>query len=101
MFVLKSTYEAAVEEGNRYLKQLNEALRDHRDTLLKFRNLQSRTDRLLETLAQAQSALAQRQPNLTREDIQRLLGLVHPDKHGGKQAAVEMTQKLLELRKSC
>lgn len=35
---------------------------------------------------------------LSQEDIKRLLSLCHPDKHGGKQSAVEMTQKLLELR---
>lgn len=33
------------------------------------------------------------------EDIKRLLQLCHPDKHGGKQLAVEMTQKLNALRK--
>lgn len=31
-------------------------------------------------------------------DIKRLLMLCHPDKHGGKEMAHEMTQKLLALR---
>lgn len=35
---------------------------------------------------------------LSQDDIKRLLMLVHPDKHDGKPAAVEMTQKLLRLR---
>lgn len=34
----------------------------------------------------------------TREQINRLLQLCHPDKHGGKQSAVEATQMLLKMR---
>jgi hypothetical protein len=37
--------------------------------------------------------------NFTQEEIKKLLMLCHPDKHNGKQMAVEMTQKLLALRK--
>lgn len=33
------------------------------------------------------------------EDIKRLLMLCHPDKHGGKEMARQMTTKLLTLRK--
>lgn len=39
-------------------------------------------------------------PQLEQEDIKRLLMLCHPDKHGGKRMAEEMTQKLLALRSS-
>ena len=34
----------------------------------------------------------------TEDDIKKLLQLCHPDKHNGKQIAVDMTQKLLQLR---
>ena len=34
----------------------------------------------------------------TEDDIKKLLQLCHPDKHDGKQIAVDMTQKLLQLR---
>lgn len=34
----------------------------------------------------------------SEEDIKRLLILCHPDKHGGKRLAHEMTQRLLKLR---
>ena len=37
---------------------------------------------------------------LTQDEIKKLLQLCHPDKHDGKQLAVDMTQRLLELRKS-
>ena len=40
------------------------------------------------------------QKQLSDEDIKRLLMLCHPDKHGGKKMAEEMTQKLLALRGS-
>lgn len=36
--------------------------------------------------------------DLSRQDIDRLIALCHPDKHDGKQIAVEMTQKLLSIR---
>lgn len=36
--------------------------------------------------------------NLTKDDFRKLLQLVHPDRHEGKPIAIEMTQKLLELR---
>jgi hypothetical protein len=34
----------------------------------------------------------------TKEEIRVLLQLVHPDKHGGKASAVEITKKLNQLR---
>jgi hypothetical protein len=36
--------------------------------------------------------------NLNSEDLKRLIMLCHPDKHGGKTMAVEMTKKLYDLR---
>jgi len=39
-------------------------------------------------------------PRLSKDDITRLLQLCHPDKHGGKPQAVDMTQKLLRLREA-
>ena len=38
------------------------------------------------------------QPQFTEEELKKLLQLCHPDKHGGKQMAVDMTAKLLQLR---
>lgn len=35
---------------------------------------------------------------LSKDDVKRMLMLCHPDKHGGKEAAKEITQKLLKLR---
>lgn len=41
------------------------------------------------------------EPRLSRGDIGRLILLCHPDKHGGKQMAEDMTKKLLALRNEC
>lgn len=35
----------------------------------------------------------------TEDEIKTLITLCHPDKHGGKDSAHRMTQKLLQLRK--
>lgn len=34
----------------------------------------------------------------SREEIDRLVRLCHPDKHGQSKASVEMTQKLMSMR---
>ena len=34
----------------------------------------------------------------TNDEIKTLTSLCHPDKHGGKESAVRITQKLLKLR---
>jgi hypothetical protein len=39
-------------------------------------------------------------PQFSQDEIKRLLMLCHPDKHDGKAMAVEMTQKLLRLRRA-
>lgn len=36
--------------------------------------------------------------SLSKDDIKKLLMLCHPDKHGGKQLAVDMTTKLLQIK---
>lgn len=35
----------------------------------------------------------------TQDEINTLINLCHPDKHGGKKSATDMTQKLLSLRR--
>lgn len=36
----------------------------------------------------------------TRDELTQLIGLAHPDKHGGSKTAEEITKKLLEMRQS-
>lgn len=35
----------------------------------------------------------------TQDELKSLLQLVHPDKHGGKESAIKLTQKINQLRK--
>jgi predicted ATP-dependent Lon-type protease len=37
---------------------------------------------------------------LSKEEINSLIRLCHPDKHNGKESASRMTQKLLEMREA-
>lgn len=66
----------------------------------KYLNLKTRWDDLVTLINSkgGQEFLDGDTQQLSQEDIKRLLVLCHPDKHDGKQIAVEMTQKLLEMR---
>lgn len=43
---------------------------------------------------------AQNHPKMTKEVVKKLIILCHPDKHDGKPIAQEVTQILLEIRKT-
>jgi predicted nuclease with TOPRIM domain len=99
-----SALKARVEELERENKRLNvdymtvramyASLRDEHDGLI------GRWNSLVDKVnAQGGLAtLAVGTPQFTQEEIRRLIMLCHPDKHDGKQSAVEITQKLLRLR---
>lgn len=44
------------------------------------------------------NAVLNPKPQFSQEEIRKLINLCHPDKHDGKQMAIEMTQKLLQLK---
>lgn len=72
------------------LQDIQEArLRDHNALIDRWNSLVRHVNATANTCTQ---------PHLSQEDIKRLIVLVHPDKHGGKPLAVEMTQRLLQLR---
>lgn len=51
-------------------------------------------------IAQRKGYSSSPQPaQFTQDELRSLLQLVHPDKHGGKNSAVVMTQKINKLRK--
>lgn len=86
---------------NKLLKQTLELAESERDTLGRRVSIAARllheSEREVERLKNA--LLATPTPTvLSTGDIKRLISLCHPDKHGGKPMAVEMTQKLLSLR---
>lgn len=90
-----------LKSENEVLKQTLELVESERDSLgrrvgIAVRSLHQ-SEREIERLRNA--LIAKPAPTvLSTEDIKRLISLCHPDKHGGKPMAVEMTQKLLSLR---
>ncbi|WP_415913233.1 hypothetical protein [Neptuniibacter sp. QD37_11] len=85
---LKDTEAALDFMRRRYLD-----LRSDWDDLIERINHKGGEDFLLHGLMPDQQEVP-----FTPEELNKLIQLCHPDKHDGKQSAVEMTQKLLSLR---
>lgn len=99
MFVTQAKYnklqekvkqlEASLEEANyyqrMYFRRWGAALEQSEFWHYQYSKLEGKADTNPEQLSQ--------------EDIRRLLQLCHPDKHQGKQMAVDMTQKLIKMKK--
>lgn len=85
MFVMKSKYLKSVE----YAKSLEEELEYEK---IKSRHYYDEAIRIFE------SSKA-KEPQFSEDDLRRLLQLCHPDKHNGKQMAIDMTIKIQKLRK--
>lgn len=87
MFVRTSTYNQTVHEMHmEILKERGRAL--------------TAELRLMKALRELEIIKSKQHLNgLSNDDIKRLLMLCHPDKHGGKEMARQMTTKLLTLRK--
>jgi hypothetical protein len=86
MLALRSTLDRALAERNAYE--------------FAFRKLVERINKLggEEFLKRGEARLERAQ--LSDDEVRKLLQLCHPDKHGGKPLAEEMTAKLLALRSS-
>lgn len=78
---LKLKISASIEESREVLKEYNLLVREY-NKLLNKRNNQQQNQNIA----------------FSDDDIRKLLSLCHPDKHGGKNIATEMTSKLLDLR---
>lgn len=85
MFVLKSKFLKVVE-----------------DNLRLRRDLEVEQNRALHWYAESLRILEEskvKEPQFSEDDLRRLLQLCHPDKHNGKQMAINMTVKIQKLRK--
>lgn len=93
MFVLRSTYERDLARANiealTYKSNFN-------SLISKWNDLVHRVNARGGEAFLSGNVTAPKQ--LEDKDIQKLLMLCHPDKHGGKPMAEEMTKKLLALR---
>lgn len=81
-------------------KKYNQLWADYLELAASYRHLLGEWNRLAETINAkgGQAFLEGKVTGLTEDDIRTLISLCHPDKHSGRAAAVEMTQKLLALR---
>lgn len=91
MFVLRSTMRAVAADREAVVMAYRRLQRDWNDLVQRVNALGGE-----QFLQRGEARLVHVQ--LDDEDIKRLLMLCHPDKHGGKKMAEEMTQKLLALR---
>jgi phage-related protein len=104
MFVLKSTHDKVQLElkQTRITLKLTESA--YRKTNDKYSDLVRHINRKggqdwLDRAVLPESIKKSTVEQFTQEEIKRLLLLCHPDKHDGKQMAVELTQKLIKMRK--
>jgi hypothetical protein len=102
MFVRQSTYDKAIEDRN------NEQWLAIK-WKVKYQSLEARWTELVEQINDKggrdfllHGKIDRNAPKTIHQfnddELRSLLQLVHPDKHGGKQSAVVMTQKINGLR---
>lgn len=87
MFVLKSRHEVTLA----LLNQLNQQY------LKLLREWNAMVDRV--NARGGERFLEASSPSFTAREIETLIKLCHPDKHGGSKDANEITARLLEIRK--
>lgn len=92
MFVTRSNYEKLNRELLQWKSAFITERTERNEITVEYNELMTRFNALkgLDNKSSLQ---------LEEADIKRLITLCHPDKHGGKQSAVEITQKLLSMRK--
>lgn len=85
MFTLRSHYEDALNRLHRLQRQ-HAALIDQWNTLVERVNKKGGEDFLKKGVV------------ISLDEVRSLITLCHPDKHGGKESATRMTQRLIEIR---
>ena len=101
MFVLKSTYKRVVEDRDFFKEGYHRVTRALNSTVSTLEEYSRYADSLKDHIHELEyqiEANTYSEPRFTEEDLKRLIVLCHPDKHDGKQMAVEMTDKLLKMR---
>ncbi len=110
-YAIKEAHYAIKEEKKHHQKQLEEANRAFDNTISSIM-YKSRYEQLLNEYNKLVKRINEKggeqflekatlQPvgiQLSKEDLKSLIQLCHPDKHGGKESAVEMTKKLNVIR---
>jgi hypothetical protein len=100
MFILRSTHEKEIRrlkaEAKLIMSDLGVARNRYDQLIDKWNKLVARVNaRGGESFLSGETAPRQ----FTKDELRQLIALCHPDKHGGSQAANDITAKLLSLRK--
>ncbi len=95
MFVTRKKFESACANASNWYGEMRYWRSQYGEIVDKWNSLVERVNKLggEQFLQHARVA-----PQLDDADLDRLIRLCHPDKHGGSQAATEITQKLLAMR---
>ena len=94
MFVSREKYKQAAQAVIALADAFNELTKKHTQLLNEWNELVA----LINEKGGQAFLEGSKDEQLSDEDIQKLILLCHPDKHGGKPIASEMTRKLLEIR---
>ena len=89
MFVSKSKYKQLEQDLENWISRYKYIRENWHESIKAYDEMKELRDDLLN-----------KQKNVfTKEEIQTLISLCHPDKHGGKGSANNITAKLLKIRK--
>lgn len=112
-YAVKEAHYAIKEEKKYHQKQLEEANKAFDNTInsllykARYEQLLNEYNKLVKRINEKggeqflqHAAIQPTGIQLSKEDLKSLIQLCHPDKHGGKESAVEMTKKLNIIRDS-
>ena len=94
MIVRQSSYEA--------LERQHYALvRAHDNLIDRYNNLVDEWNGLVQKINERGGQMSNQQnTQFTPDELRTLLSLCHPDRHGGKESATRITQKLIAMREA-
>ena len=105
-YVHKSELEAKIKAEKikydqlleKHISSIYESDREYDRMARKYDSLVDTHNRLVRAYNSITAKTSRVEDTLTSDDIKKLVILCHPDKHGNKQIATDMTAKLLKMR---
>lgn len=98
-FVRKSLYDEAIKKLSESEYNLKKSTLTAKTLKEQITALHAENYRMEGRLYASQRSKQAPSSSFSPDELRSLLQLVHPDKHGGKESAVRLTQKINELRK--
>lgn len=97
IFVSRAKYMSALSQSATWQAMFTQERQKHNETIKEWNELIGWLNRFGGRKA-IDIRLNSQPPQLSKDDIRKLIQLVHPDKHQGKPLAVEMTARLLAIK---